>query len=75
MQPDDPQRGIVQQHLALAYEADGQYASAREVVDRALEELEERQRLGAGEGGPPAEPAWAADLRDLRDRLNVASES
>jgi tetratricopeptide (TPR) repeat protein len=74
MPHDDPQRGVVQQHLALAYEADGQHASAREVVDQALADLEAAMKRSAQEGQEPREPVWAAELRSLRDRLAGSEE-
>ena len=74
MPPDDPQRGIVQQHLALAYEADGQHESAREVVDQALADLEARMKVVQAEGKEVREPGWASELRTLRERLETSAE-
>ncbi|MGI9432300.1 MAG: tetratricopeptide repeat protein [Myxococcota bacterium] len=74
MPHDDPQRGIVQQHLALAYEADEQFDSAREVVDEALADLDARLKLAADEGRQATEPPWAAELRSMRERLNEPAE-
>ena len=74
MKPEDPQRGIVQQHLALAYEADGQLRSAREVVDGALDDLAASLKRAAKEGTEMPEPAWAVELRSMRDRLGESAE-
>jgi tetratricopeptide (TPR) repeat protein len=60
MRSDDPALGVVRQHLALAYEANGEGEKAREVVDRALDDL---AKIGR-EGSAPAD-----ELRRLRDRL------
>lgn len=69
MEPDDPQLPVVRHHLGLAYEAAGDFESAREVVDQALEEVAARRKQAAGEGEAPPEPPWAAELRALRERL------
>ncbi len=61
---EDPALGIVRQHLALAYEANGEAAKAREIVDRALGDL---SNIGQAES-PSAE-----ELRRLRDRLAPAA--
>jgi tetratricopeptide (TPR) repeat protein len=60
MRSEDPALGIVRQHLALAYEANGDAEKAREVVEHALEDL--------GKIGHDASPS-ADELRRLRDRL------
>jgi tetratricopeptide (TPR) repeat protein len=71
--PEDPSLGIVRQHLALAYEANGEADQARGTVDRALSELAEQvTAFEARTGRTPIEPAWAAELRNLRDRLDSA---
>jgi tetratricopeptide (TPR) repeat protein len=70
MEPDDPQLSIVRHHLALAYEAAGEFQSARELVDEVLAEVSERRKRAAGEQGEaPPEPPWVAELRALRERL------
>lgn len=67
MRVDDPQRGVVQHHLALAYEANGEPDEALRVVQEALDELERRQEGASGEAA--VEPAWAGDLRGMAQRL------
>jgi tetratricopeptide (TPR) repeat protein len=69
MEPDDPQLPMVRHHLALAYEAAGDFASAREAVEQALEDVAARRRTSAGDGAPPHEPPFAAELRALQERL------
>jgi tetratricopeptide (TPR) repeat protein len=66
MEADDPLLPAVRQHLALAYEKAGDKKSALEVVNQAIADVEDRQ---VQSGGSSPEPAWAADLRSLRDRL------
>jgi predicted Zn-dependent protease len=61
MEPDDPQLPMVRHHLALAYEAAGDFQSARDVVDELLAELAERRKTAAGEqGNAPPDPPWVA---------------
>jgi hypothetical protein len=73
---EDPALGIVRQHLALAYEANGEAEKARDVVERALSELAEQvTAFEARTGREAVEPAWAADLRTLRDRLDSAPDA
>lgn len=65
MASDDPQLAVVRHHLALAYEANGEPERAREVLERAIRDLD------ALRSGPEApEPAWAADLRSMLARLS-----
>jgi tetratricopeptide (TPR) repeat protein len=64
MRSEDPALGVVRQHLALAYEANGDAGRAREVVERALADL--------GKIGQDASP-FAEELRRLRDRLATAA--
>jgi tetratricopeptide (TPR) repeat protein len=72
---EDAALGIVRQHLALAYEANGETDKAREVVDRALGELAEQvAAFEARTGKEATEPPWAADLRTLRARLDSAPD-
>jgi tetratricopeptide (TPR) repeat protein len=60
MRSEDPALGVVRQHLALAYEANGDADKAREVVERGLADL--------AKIGQEASP-YADELRRLRDRL------
>jgi tetratricopeptide (TPR) repeat protein len=71
MEPDDPQLPIVRQHLALAYEASGDVKSAKEAVDQAIADIEARRSRDGGEASP--EPAWAGEIRALRERLAQAA--
>jgi tetratricopeptide (TPR) repeat protein len=62
---DDPALPVVRQHLALAYEASGDLPAARELVERALADLDaQRGQATAGE------PASVADLRAVQERLS-----
>jgi tetratricopeptide (TPR) repeat protein len=70
MQPDDPQLPIVRQHLALAYEAAGDLKSARDAVDQAIADIEARKSRDGEKAAP--EPAWAGEIRAMRDRLAQA---
>jgi tetratricopeptide (TPR) repeat protein len=73
---EDPALGIVRQHLALAYEANGDTDEARDVVDRALSELAEQvTAYEARTGNEATEPPWAAELRALRDRLDSTPDA
>jgi tetratricopeptide (TPR) repeat protein len=73
---EDPALGIVRQHLALAYEANGEIDEARGVIDRALRELAEQvTAFEARTGKEATEPPWAAELRTLRDRLDSAPDA
>jgi tetratricopeptide (TPR) repeat protein len=65
--PENPQLGIVRHHLALAYEANGEPDQAREVLAKALRDLETNQ----GAGDTPA-PPWAAEIRAMLERLGGA---
>jgi tetratricopeptide (TPR) repeat protein len=64
MSPDDPQLGLVRHHLALAYEANGEPERAREVLERAIRDLD---ALRAARG--MSEPPWMDDLRSMLARL------
>jgi tetratricopeptide (TPR) repeat protein len=70
---DDLTVGVVRHHLALAYEANGEPAKARAVIDRALDELEQLLAARRQPGVEPPEPAWAGELRDMRARLDAES--
>ena len=71
----DASLGVIRYHLALAHEASGEQAEALEAIERSLQNLDEARE--AAEGEPPPEPAWAAEARALRQRLEpgVASNS
>jgi tetratricopeptide (TPR) repeat protein len=71
LRPEDPQMGTVRQHLALAYEADGQPEQARQVLERALRDLDSLSGAGGGEEQP--EPPWAKDVRAMLERLGRAA--
>lgn len=66
LRPEDPQMGTVRHHLAMAYAANKQPKEARDVLQRALRDLESLNQA-AGEERP--EPAWAADVRAMLKRL------
>ncbi len=68
MPPQDPQLGIVRHHLALAYVEGGEPARAREVLERAIRDLE-----ALYEGSERPEPPWAADLRTMLSELPETS--
>lgn len=69
--------GEIRYHLALALEASGEPDAALEAVERALGGLDEqrakRSQAAAETGTPersgPAEPPWAVEARELRQRL------
>lgn len=65
-----PDLGIVRHHLAQAYEANGEPEKAREVLARALADLDAVLRAAAEEHGRPIpEPPWVAELRSMYERL------
>ncbi len=66
MRTDDPNTGIVRHHLALALEADGKSEAAREVLARAISEIE---RISIQGDKKRPEPAYTKDLRAMLDRL------
>ena len=72
MPPDDPMINVVRHHLALAYEANGEAERAREVLERAIENLDNLFKRDGGEAAQRPEPAWAADLRSMYARLSDA---
>jgi tetratricopeptide (TPR) repeat protein len=74
LDPEDPALGIVRQHLALAYEADGQEKKAWEVIERALADYDASGTGGENEKTAPEEPTWVAELRALRNRLEPPAE-
>ncbi len=69
MQPDDAQISLVQHHLALAYEADGQTDKAQQVWSQALAQIEHRQAASEGDAPTPPEPPWAGEIRAGLERI------
>ena len=65
----NPSFGIVRQHLALAYQANGEKAKARATLERTLKDLADQL---AGQPGS-REPAWAADVRSMLHQLDEQS--
>lgn len=65
----DASIGVIRYHLALAHEASGEQAEALEAINRSLQVLDEAR--DAAEGAPPQEPDWAADARQVRQRLET----
>jgi tetratricopeptide (TPR) repeat protein len=73
MEPTSANIGVVRHHVAMAYEANGDLASAREALGRALEGLERRRERLSSLGAPEAaEPAWAEAARTMLARLPEA---
>jgi len=73
--PADANRGVVRHHLALAYEANEEPDKALATIDHALQELEVLKKAALSrnrEVGP--EPAWATDMRSMKERLKKPSE-
>jgi tetratricopeptide (TPR) repeat protein len=66
---DNPAIGVVRQHLALAYEANGDPKRAMEVADRALEDFATALSSYRDSGLEVSEPEWLAEIRTLRQRL------
>jgi tetratricopeptide (TPR) repeat protein len=70
--PNDASLGVVRFHLAQAYEANGDAEYALAALDRALETLGTQMEAVRAQGGDPGpEPAWAADARELRERVSA----
>ncbi|MCH2172313.1 tetratricopeptide repeat protein [Myxococcota bacterium] len=69
---EDVNLGLVRHHLALAYEANEETEQALAVVERALSDLDPKGPAQAGQ--VRSEPAWAADMRAMRERLQSAPE-
>ena len=67
---DDPNRGLVQYHLAQAYEASGDKENARKTLDQALADQDAyaatRKAAGAESG---AAPNWYAEAQAMKARL------
>ena len=55
----------------MAYEANGDFAQAREALSRALAGLEKQLAAARAKGATVAEPPWAADARAMLDRLKA----
>ncbi len=70
MEPLSASLGVVRQHLAMAYEANGEVPQARAAIERALAGLENRQqRLRALGAAEEPEPSWVAEVRTMLARL------
>lgn len=68
--PTDASMGVVQYHLAQAYEANGETGQAVASLDDALGTLASQMQAVRDAGKEPGdEPAWAAEARAMRDRL------
>ena len=67
----ETQLAMVLHHLALAYEANGEIGEARKTIDEAVRDLDAIYRGEDGEKRP--EPAWAAEVRAMHQRLNEES--
>jgi tetratricopeptide (TPR) repeat protein len=70
--PSDPNRALVRQHLALAYEANEEPDQAIAALEEALVELEALRAGGEGRS-PQPEPPWAEDIRSQLRRLREQS--
>lgn len=76
MEPLSPSLGVVRQHLAMAYESDGNVPKARAAIERALAGLEDRQqRLREVGAADEPEPSWVAEVRTIRARLPVVGSA
>jgi tetratricopeptide (TPR) repeat protein len=70
--PNDASLGVVRFHLAQAYEANGDAEEALAALDRALETLGTQMQAVRAQGGDPGpEPEWAAEARELRERVSA----
>ncbi len=69
--PNDASIGIVRHHLAMAYEANGDFAQAREALTRALAGLEKQLAAARAKGATATEPPWAAEARAMLERLKA----
>jgi tetratricopeptide (TPR) repeat protein len=69
--PNDASIGIVRYHLALAYEANGDDAQAREALARSLDGFEKQLQGARSRGASPVEPPWVKDVRAMLDRLKA----
>jgi tetratricopeptide (TPR) repeat protein len=71
--PNDENLGVIRQHLALAYEANGESDKAVASLQRALETLERQQKAAREAGRQPSDPPWAGDVRSMLERLQAAT--
>jgi tetratricopeptide (TPR) repeat protein len=71
--PGETSLGIIRHHLAQAYEANNEPERAKEVLERALRDLDAISKRAAERGAPPGEPSWAADLRAMLERLKQST--
>jgi len=69
MDPADPAINVIRQHLAEAYEANGENERAVETLEQALASLEEATDAAREEGKQTTEPKWAAEARAAIARL------
>lgn len=67
--PGEDSLGIIRHHLAQAYEANNEPERAKEALERALADLEIIKKRAEERGAAVKEPAWAADVRAMLDRL------
>jgi len=70
-EPGDPTLGIIRQHLALAYEADGQNGKALELVELNLNDLDRRSRDAQASGRRVGSPSWEPEAREMLVRLRA----
>jgi len=71
MTPGDRNLPLVRQHLAMAYEANGEEERARAELEKALEEI--RAMIAPQEDRPAGvEPPYAQEIRDQLGRLDGA---
>ena len=71
--PGDESLGVIRHHLAQAYEANNEPERARETLERALADLETLKKKAEERGAAVKEPAWAADVRSMLERLKQAA--
>lgn len=69
MPPGEPNLGVIRHHLAQAYEANNEPERAKEVLERALADLEKLKKQAAERGATPGDPSWAAEVRAMLERL------
>lgn len=69
----DESLGLIRHHLAQAYEANNEPERARETLERAIADLEKIKKRADERGAAVEEPAWAADVRAMLDRLKHAA--
>ncbi len=66
---DDVNLGLIRHHLAQAYEANNEPDRAREVLARALADLDALRKKVEERGGTLKDPAWLAEVRSMLERL------